>query len=88
MARRERDDCQKWALSAQHRGQWYLEQHSFPLESVGFGHLFLVFPINLVHHTINGVLDTHFVTVVTIAKKNEAEPALNRCLMHNDVHLT
>jgi hypothetical protein len=55
----------------------------FPFEIVGrIGHLFLAFPINLVPHTTNGVLENRFVSVFTLTKKNEAEPALNRCLVH------
>jgi hypothetical protein len=54
----------------------------FPLESVGIGHLFRVFPVNLVPHTTTGVLDSRFLSVSTLAKKNEVETALNHCLVN------
>jgi hypothetical protein len=55
----------------------------FPFEIFGsIGNLFFVSPINIITHTTNGVLEHLFVSVFTLAQKNEAEPALNRYLMH------
>jgi hypothetical protein len=42
----------------------------FPFAIVGsIGHLFIVFPLNLVPHTTNGALENRFVSVFTLTKK-------------------
>jgi hypothetical protein len=46
----------------------------FPLESADCGKLVLVFSINFVPHTTNGVLENYAVTIFALSKKMRRNP--------------